>query len=121
VRHAIKIDLIQKLAHSQGHACAARRLASGTTPTPQRRGTNTTPMRASIDTFDWQPTIAIDSILGEVAVHVEANPGWLHRFLSYCVSKLLHSSGSFPQERSTLHNSGTGYKNSGTGLEQCGA
>ena len=78
-------------------------------------------MRVSIDTFDWQPTIAIDSILEETAVHVEANPGWLHRFLSYCVSKRLHSSGSFPQEKATSHDSGTGCKNSGIGLEQCGA
>ncbi len=27
--------------------------------------------------FDWRPAIAIDSILEEIAVHVEANPGWL--------------------------------------------
>lgn len=32
-------------------------------------------MRVSIYTFDWQPAIAIDSILEEIAVHVEANPG----------------------------------------------
>jgi hypothetical protein len=36
-------------------------------------------MRVSIDTFDWRSTIAIDAILEEVAVHVEANPGWLEQ------------------------------------------
>jgi CDP-paratose 2-epimerase len=30
-------------------------------------------------TFNWRPTIAIDSILEEIAVHVEANPGWLEQ------------------------------------------
>jgi hypothetical protein len=29
--------------------------------------------------FDWRPTIAIDSILEEIAVHVKANPGWLEQ------------------------------------------
>jgi CDP-paratose 2-epimerase len=29
--------------------------------------------------FDWGPTIAIDAILEEIAVHVEANPGWLEQ------------------------------------------
>ncbi len=29
--------------------------------------------------FDWRPTIAIDSILEEIAAHVEANPGWLEQ------------------------------------------
>jgi CDP-paratose 2-epimerase len=29
--------------------------------------------------FDWRPTIAIESILEEIAVHVEANPGWLEQ------------------------------------------
>jgi CDP-paratose 2-epimerase len=30
-------------------------------------------------TFDWRPTMAIGSILEEIAEHVEANPGWLER------------------------------------------
>jgi hypothetical protein len=29
--------------------------------------------------FDWRPTIAIDSILEEIAAHVEANPDWLEQ------------------------------------------
>lgn len=29
--------------------------------------------------FDWQPTIAIGSILEEIAMHVEANPDWLEQ------------------------------------------
>jgi CDP-paratose 2-epimerase len=29
--------------------------------------------------FDWQPTIAIESILEEIAAHVEANPNWLEQ------------------------------------------
>ena len=29
------------------------------------------------NSFDWRPTISIDSILEEIAVHVKANPGWL--------------------------------------------
>jgi CDP-paratose 2-epimerase len=31
------------------------------------------------NSFDWQPTVAIDSILEEIAVHAEANPGWLEQ------------------------------------------
>jgi CDP-paratose 2-epimerase len=31
------------------------------------------------NSFDWRPTIAIDSILDEIAEHVEANPGWLEQ------------------------------------------
>lgn len=33
----------------------------------------------AINAFDWRPTIAIDSILEEIAAHVEANPGWLEQ------------------------------------------
>jgi CDP-paratose 2-epimerase len=29
--------------------------------------------------FDWRPAIAISSILDEIAMHVEANPGWLEQ------------------------------------------
>ena len=29
--------------------------------------------------FDWRPTITIESILEEIAAHVDANPGWLER------------------------------------------
>lgn len=31
------------------------------------------------ENFTWRPTIAINSILEEIAVHIEANPGWLEQ------------------------------------------